>query len=255
MLIEKFKKDKSNTYKLYFDDDTVISLYDDVIVKYNLLVNREMDLKRFDEITNYNTFLDGYYKSIKYINKRLRSEKEIEVFLKKLNIKNNDIKKIIKMLYKDGYLNNENYVKAYINDKYNLSNDGPNKIIKELVNLGYDINDFSEYLFSLNWSEKLNKIIDKKIKITHNLSNTMLKNKLLNDLIKLGYEKNDIICILDMKQLGDDTDILKKEYIKIKNKYSKKYKNEELDYKINKYLYSKGFNIDDIKMVMYENKI
>ena len=87
MKIIKFKKDKNNIYKIYFDDDVVISLYDDVIVKYNLLVNKEMDINKFNEIVQYNSFLDGYYKSIKYINKKMRTELEIRKYLIKLDIK------------------------------------------------------------------------------------------------------------------------------------------------------------------------
>ena len=59
MEIIKFKKDKGNTYKIYFDDGNIISLYDDVIVKYNLLINKLMDNNKFNEITQYNDFLDG----------------------------------------------------------------------------------------------------------------------------------------------------------------------------------------------------
>ena len=66
MKIEKFKKDKGNTYKVYFDDDTIIDLYDDVIVKYNLLSNKEMDLDLFNEITDYNTFLNGGFSALSY---------------------------------------------------------------------------------------------------------------------------------------------------------------------------------------------
>ena len=57
-------KDKNNTYKVYIDDE-VITLYDDVIIKYNLLINKVLDKNKFNEITEYNDFLDGYYKSIK----------------------------------------------------------------------------------------------------------------------------------------------------------------------------------------------
>ncbi len=107
MEIIKFKKDKGNTYKIYFNDGNIISLYDDVIVKYNLLVNKSMDNRLFNEITKYNDFLNGYYKSIKYINKKMRSELEIEKYLIKLDIKKKEIDEIIKLLYKDGYLNRD----------------------------------------------------------------------------------------------------------------------------------------------------
>lgn len=252
MEIIKFKKDKSNTYKIYFDDGNIISLYDDVIVKYNLLINKLMDNNKFNEITQYNDFLDGYYKSIKYINKKLRTELEIEKYLNKLEIKKSDIDKIIKLLYKDGYLNKEIYYKAYINDKYNLSSDGPYKIKNNLIKLGYKDEEFVDYLFSLDWSIKLNNIINKKIKINHKLSNNMLKNKLLNDLIKMGYDKVSIIEILDKSILDSDINVLKKELNKIKNKYSSKYSGNELEYKIINYLYKKGFKLEDIKRCLDE---
>ena len=253
MEIIKFKKDKGNTYKVYFDDDTTISLHDDVIVKYNLLSHKVLDNNIFDEIVNYNDFLSGYYKSIKYINKKMRSEKEIVKFLEKLYIKKEDIDKIVKLLYKDGYLNREIYVKAFINDKYNLSSYGPLKINKELIILGYDNSEFTTYLYSLDWYSKIERLVDKKIKLNHKLSNSSLKTKILNDIVKLGYDKNDIINVLDHKDFKDDYLFLEKELIKIKSKYSKKYNGEELYYKVINYLYKKGFNIEDIKRCYNEN--
>ena len=67
MKILKYKKDRNNTYKVYFDEDLIINLYDDVIIKYNLLTLKNISKELFDEIVKYNSFLDGYYNSIKYI--------------------------------------------------------------------------------------------------------------------------------------------------------------------------------------------
>ena len=253
MKIIKFKKDKNNIYKIYFDDDVVISLYDDVIVKYNLLFNKEMNINKFNEIVQYNSFLDGYYKSIKYINKKMRTELEIRKYLIKLDIKEKDINDIIKLLYKDGYLNKKIYYKAFINDRYNLSSDGPLKVSKELVKLGYNENDFKEYLYSLNWDEKINKLLNKKIKLNHKLSNNMFKIKLLNDLVKLGYQKSSVMMVLDNMVFSDDYKILEYELNKIKNKYSVKYSGNELEYKVINYLFKKGFNLSDIKRCYDEN--
>lgn len=255
MKIEKFKKDKGNTYKIYFEDGTVISLYDDVIVKYNLLVNKEMDKKKFDEIVKYNDFLDGYYKSIKYINKKLRTELEIEKYLKNLDISSSNIKKIIELLYKDGYLNKEMYVKAYINDQYNLTLNGPLKIKKDLVNLGYEEKELSEHLVKYDWNVRIEKIIIKKVKLNHKLSNNALKTKILNDIIKLGYPKEDIVFYLEKLEFGNDEENLKKELYKIMSKYSKKYNGNELEYRIINYLYKKGYNIEDIKRCYDEDSL
>lgn len=253
MKIEKFKKDKSNLYKVYFDDGAEVSLYDDVIIKYNLLVNKEMDKNKFDEIVKYNDFLDGYYKSIKYINKKLRTELEVKKYLEKLEINSKNIDSIIELLKNDGYLNRELYVKAFISDQYNLTNNGPLKVQKELIKLGYEDIEILDVINNYDWISRIEKIVLKKIKINNKLSNNALKIKVLNDVIKLGYLKEDIVIILDKCILSDDIDNLKRELLKIKNKYSRKYNGSELEYKVINYLYNKGFNIEDIKRCYNED--
>lgn len=253
MRIIKYKKDKSNTYKVYIDNE-IITLYDDAIIKYDLLLKNSIDQKLFDEIVKYNDFLNGYYKAIKYINKKMRTELEIKKYLNKLEIKQSDIDNIIELLYKDGYLNKDIYIKAYINDQINLTNNGPLKVKKDLINLGYSEKE-TDIINDYDWKYRIIKIIDKKLKTNNKLSNNALKNKLLNDIIKLGYYKEDILYYLENIKLDEDSNILKKEYEKIYRKYSKKYSGNELEFKIINFLYKKGFNIEDIKRCIDENKI
>ena len=59
MEIKKFKKLKNNIYELELDNGSLVKLYDDVIVKYSLLINKKIDNKLLDEITKYNTSLDA----------------------------------------------------------------------------------------------------------------------------------------------------------------------------------------------------
>jgi len=253
MQIEKFKKDKGNKYKVYFDDNTIITLYDDVIVKFNLLINKKFDVNFYNEIVGYNGFLDGYYKAIKYINTKMRCEKEIKKYLNKLCINNENIDKIIELLYKERYLDNERYLKAFINDQYNLTVNGPLKVKKSLNDLGYLDSEINDYLYDLDWNSRIRNIILKKIKLNHKLSNNALKSKIINDIIKLGYERDVIIDILNNIFIDSDVDILKKEMSKIKNKYSLKYVDNELEYKVVNYLYKKGFKLEDIKRCYDEN--
>lgn len=254
MYIEKFKKDKKNLYKVYLSNDDTILLYDDVIVKYNLLVNKNLSDKLYEEVIQYNSFLEGYYKAIKYINTKLRTEIEIRKYLDKLCISKKNIDKLINKLYEDNYLNKDRYLVAYINDQYNLSNNGPLKIKKDLVGLGYSENDIDEYLYKYEWNDRIDGIIEKKIRLNHRLSNNSLKTKIINDIMKLGYDKEVILEKLCYIDLNDD-DILFKELSKIKKKYSNKYSEVELEYKVINYLYKKGFNIEDIKRCYNENDV
>ena len=95
----------------------------------------------------------------------------------------------------------------------------------------------------------MEKLILKKINSNTKYSNNYLKNKIVNEMINLGYEKNNIIDILD-NNLKNDNSILEKEFNKIYNKLNKKYEGSELNKRVEQKLYSKGFNISEIKKMI-----
>ena len=250
MEIVKFKKSKSNLYEIMLDNGLSFKLYDDVIVKYNLLVNKKFDDKFFEDVRNYNDSLDAYYLSIKYLNTKMRSEKELKKYLAKKNISQEHIESTIKRLNSEGYLNHEKYIKSYINDAYNFTNNGPLKIKSSLKDLGFKEEEITPYL-NLNYSDKIKKIIDKKIKVNTKLSNNNLKLHLTNYLINLGYPKESFISYLETIHF-DDSKQLQKDYETLIKKYSKKYTGEKLKYFIKNKLYQKGYSIEKIEEVTHE---
>lgn len=250
MEIVKFKKSKSNLYEIMLDNGLSFKLYDDVIVKYNLLVNKKFDDKFFEDVRNYNDSLDAYYLSIKYLNTKMRSEKELKKYLAKKNISQEHIESTIKSLNSEGYLNHETYIKSYINDAYNFTNNGPLKIKSSLKDLGFKEEEIIPYL-NLNYSDKIKKIIDKKIKVNTKLSNNNLKLHLTNYLINLGYPKESFISYLETIHF-DDSKQLQKDYETLIKKYSKKYNGEKLKYFIKNKLYQKGYSIEKIEEVTHE---
>ena len=250
MEIVKFKKSKSNLYEIMLDNGLSFKLYDDVIVKYNLLVNKEFDDKFFEDVRNYNDSLDAYYLSIKYLNTKMRSEKELKKYLAKKNISQEHIESTIKRLNSEGYLNHETYIKSYINDAYNFTNNGPLKIKSSLKDLGFKEEEIIPYL-NLDYSGKIKKIIDKKIKVNTKLSNNNLKLHITNYLINLGYPKETFISYLETIHF-DDSKQLQKDYETLIKKYSKKYTGEKLKYFIKNKLYQKGYSIEKIEEVTHE---
>lgn len=244
MKIEKFIKDSTNKYKLVIDGENY-KLYDDVILKYQLIMKESITQKELDEVLDYNEKLTSYYDSIRYLNKKMRSEKEIREYLKKRMVSNENIDLTIEKLKSNNFINEEIYVKSYINDQINLTNNGPYKIIKNLINLGINENLINERLSTISdevWNEKVDKYIDKKVRINHKNSKNMLKMKITNELINLGYEKEMILNNLSNYDIIDK-DIYKNEYEKAKKALEKKYSGYELDRKIKERLYRKGFNV------------
>lgn len=248
MEIIKYKKIKNNIYEITFDDQTIIKLYDDVIVKYNLLSNKVLDQAKFNEITAYNDSLDAYYLAIKYLNVKLRSELEINKYLEKKAFNSKVIKDTIEKLNKDGYLDHQIYLKSYINDAFNFSNNGPDKIKYNLIKLGFKEDEIEPFL-NLDFSLKIKSIIDKKVKFNHKLSNNALKIYLSNYLVNLGYPKEMFYSLVSKININNAS-LIKKDYELLLKKYHKEPDKEKVKYIIKDKLYKKGYNIDEISEVL-----
>lgn len=253
MKIIKFKKLKDNNYILTFDDESTIKLYDDVIVHFNLLVNKKLDKNKLAEIMKYNDGLESYYKAIKYINKKLRSKLEIVKYLEKVYDKKT-IAKTINKLEIDGYLNDLLFTSAYVNSELNLTLNGPFKIERELKKLGIEESYIKEELNKIEesvWLERIDKLINKKVKANHNNSLKKLQDKIIYDLGNMGYTKDLITEVLEGKEIKVDNDLVFKEGNKLFNKLSRKYQGNELIYQLKNKLYLKGFTNEEINNFLY----
>ncbi len=255
MKIEKYKKLKSNKYEVVIDDIKV-KLYDDVIVKFQLLRKKEISLEEFEEITEYNDRLEAYYKSLRYITKKLRSEKEIWKYLEK-DYSKEIIKETIDRLKKDGYLNEEIFLKSYISDQINFGSYGPNKVKDDLIKLGINEGEVEERVNQIDndvWLDKIKKIISRRVNTNRTYGVYKLKEKIIYDLSRMGFYKWMIEDVIDECVITTDDSIVKKEYMKAYNKLSKKFEGNDLDYQIKMKLYQKGFTIEEIENIKKELK-
>ena len=242
MKIIKYKYKGNSKYEIYTDDDKYI-IYEDIIIKNNLLAKETINDNEFKKLLKDNEFYDCYYNAIKYIETKMRSTKEVKEYLLKKEYESKDINQVIKRLEEEGYINEERYAKAYIYEKINLSMDGPLKIKKYLQEnniseeiIEKELKTFTEDLIQ----EKLDKMISKEIRLNKNKSSKMLYEKVSISLINKGYKREDITTVFNNYEVNDE-EIYKKEYEKLYNKLKDKYQGKELEYKIKQKMYQKGF--------------
>lgn len=250
MKIMKIQK-KNNKYKIILEDNNIIETYDEVIIKENVLYKKEMTDELKSKIEKENKNYEIYNNILKYIKTKLRSEYEIREYIKKNEIDNNREEELINKLKASKLIDDKTYTYAYIHDRMKFSNDGPYKIKKELLKNKIEENIIVEELNKIDKEEiyeKLKKQILKKLSANTKYSNNMIKQKLINYFITQGYEKEMIIEILE-NNLVSNTNILKKEYDKLYNKYKNKYDEYELKRVIKQKLYQKGFSIDEINNI------
>ena len=250
MKIMKIQK-KNNKYKIILENNNIIETYDEVIIKENILYKKEMTDELKSKIEKENKYYEIYNNILKYIKTKLRSEYEIREYIKKNEIDKITEENLINKLKDSKLIDDKTYTYAYIHDRMKFSNDGPYKIKKELLKNKIEENIIEEELNKIDKEEiyeKLKKQILKKLSANTKYSNNMIKQKLINYFITQGYEKQMIIEILE-NNLVSNTNILKKEYDKLYNKYKNKYDEYELKKVIKQKLYQKGFSIDEINNI------
>ena len=243
MKIEKFKKLKDGVYELKLDNEDIIFTYEEVILKFELLINKEIDSKKLKEIEELNNYYKCYYTVIKSIKKKSYTRKELFIKLKE-EFGIDLINEVLDNIEKLGYINDKVYANSYINRQITTTNHGPIRIKRFLEEKGIDkkiieeeMNAYSEDIEK----EKIKKLITKGINSNHTKGNNFIIKKLKNDLAYQGFNSYLIESELSKIKLEDDSSIREKEYNKIKNKLSRKYSGKELEYKIKEKMALKGF--------------
>ena len=192
MKITKFKKVGRNKYKVFFNNTDLI-LYEDIILKYDLLIKSDIDTDLLDKIILENRDYEVYDLALSYIEVKMRNRRELYKYLINKGFEEEIVNKTLNKIEDLGLLDKKSYITAFINDKVNLSNDGPYKIKNALLDLDFDEKDIDDYLYTIDrevWSNKLDKLINKKKSLMKSKSYYMFINKIKNDLFNLGYDKD-----------------------------------------------------------------
>lgn len=242
MKVLKYKKLTGGKYKVTLDTMDIV-LYEEVILKYNLLITKEIDPLEIEKISNDNMFYEIYYVAIKSINSRIKSVYDIRMFLIKKEYPIDIIESVIDKLLEQGYLNDLIFTKSLINNQIVTTNNGPNKIRKELLDHRVDekiiYNELESFTTDIQL-EKIEKLINRFYKSNHTRGGFVLKKKITNDLLNYGYDMELIDKEINKFDFSNDKDIAKKEYEKLYRKLSKKYNGVELERKIKEKMYMKG---------------
>ena len=215
--IEKYKFLGNSRYQVIISGDKYV-IYEDIILKYNILSKGCISKNELDLYLKDNLYYEAYYKAIKYIEVKLRTEKEIDSYLKRYRYDDGIISFVINRLKEYGYINECVYTEAYINDQINLKNVGPLVIIRDLEKLGISRDVIYKYIDNYSRDDQISNLINK------------------------GFYKEDIEYVLS-DVIFDDSSIRDKEYERIKAKLSKKYSGSELEYRVKQKMYQKGFKV------------
>ena len=133
-------------------------------------------------------------KALNFISYKLRTEKEV---INKLSADYSMeiIEKVLEMLRRYNYVNDENYVRAFVKDRINLHKEGRIKILYMLKQRGIDDllaeNILSNYDF--NDEELIIYHLNKRVK---NKGSLKERDKIISFLINKGFEYDDVYGLI-----------------------------------------------------------
>lgn len=168
MIITKIEKQKNNNkrYSIFIDNEFAFGIDEIDLLYYKLKENEPLDNEKYEYILNKLLLKRAKDKALKYLGYKMRSKNQVIKKLQEYEFPPNVINKVIKVLEKYNYINDEDFAKAFIKDKLNLKGHGVFKISYDLKMLGVDEEIFKKYLYDeefINEEKKAKDLLLKKL--------------------------------------------------------------------------------------------
>jgi len=255
--VQKVNKERFN---IYTDDgggeEFAFSVDADTLVKHNLKKGLQIEQYEIEEVLHSDQLRKAYLTSIVYLSRMMRTKKEVELKLEKLEISPDAIRLTLQRLEDEGYINEEQYTISYIRTCINTTLKGPIIIQKELKTKGIS-NGVIEKALKVYSTEKqvehAIRLCEKKLSSLSRYSTLQKRNKLEELLSRKGYHSNVISISLQEVEFDNEEDeelqTLLQHATKLHRKYEK-FSEWEYKQKMKSALFRKGFSIDLIERAL-----
>ncbi|MBQ7880323.1 MAG: RecX family transcriptional regulator [Clostridia bacterium] len=164
MLIKKISLKSSrnpNIFIVEIDGEKYI-LHSEIIVKYGLSTNSEIEQDRLSEVMFESDVMIATNLAMNYVSSKIITAKQLKDYLRNKGYKTNVITKVVDKFNEYGVLNDENFASAYVNIKQNsLSKRAiEQKLIQKGVNKDIAsscLEDFDDTQVAIKTAEKFMK--------------------------------------------------------------------------------------------------
>lgn len=191
--IEPQKRDASR-FNLHIDGEFFCGVHIDVVVKYALEVGREMEKELLQRVVFESEKSAALSKAVNYMKSAMKTEAQVSKYLKDKGFSANISQYVIDKLIEYRYLNDEEYVVAYISA--NFEKFGEYKLRANLLTKGVRASLVDKHIKKIDFDEA----------VVYNLAIKYLKNKdvsfknlgkLARFLASRGFSFDDINAVLE----------------------------------------------------------
>ncbi len=202
MKINKLQK-KGKKVLITFEDGNEINIFYEIIVKYGLRKQDEIDETLKNKLISENEIFKIRDSSFRYLTLRDHSVYELKNKLLKKKYSKIFVLRILEELKEKNYLNDERFTEKFIREKLYQKKFGINKIKAELFRKGIDRKTIEKMLILKTNNEifyaNAKMIAQKKYSILNErkIITDKIKPKISNFLLSKGYERSLINRVIN----------------------------------------------------------
>ena len=232
-----------------FTDRSKLECVPEVLASFYIYEGKTLSSKEIKEIEKYNASASLMKYALSLLRRGHYSEWKMREKLYAKEGKKEDVDHVIKILKNNDLINDKMLILDHI-EYGNERNIGKNKIIKELLDKGFFMENIPNNAFPItNERRKANNNLSKLEKKYDKYSYEQKKQHIYRGLISLGFD-NDIALEVTNKTKGlnikEENEKLKKDLNKSYIKYKRNYDGYDLKNKVVTNLRSKGYKMSDI---------
>jgi regulatory protein len=261
-MISKIEPQKrKGRYNVYVNDEFAFGVDEEVLIRFELKKGLHITQKFQNKIENEDSFYKAYQKTLNYLSYSLRTEKQIRDYLFKNELGHFN-ERIIEKLKTAKLVDDLNYAQSYVRSKANVNQKGPRNIEQELYQKGVNEKDIMTALDEYPKEQEVENAIalaEKKWSKTKHKSEFETVQKIKQYLVNKGYSfevADEAIAAIDTEKDEDEEyNALRKQAEKAHRRYARKHEGYELNQRLRRYLYSKGFSNELINRYFEEKDV
>lgn len=205
MIITNITKQKYNEsrYNIYVDSMFCFSASSEDIIKHSIAEEKEIDKDELESLIKKCEETAAYNYSLRLLNNKDYTSKDIKKKLKQKYYSDQTINSVLEKLKLYEFVNDERYVKKYIDYSLNIKRTGKNKILFDLQNRGIKSSEIEalEIDEEVQYSNAYNLALKKMKSIK---DNTKQEEKIFRYLLSKGYDFELIKRVL--RRVFDNTE-------------------------------------------------
>lgn len=251
---------RAGYYNIFLNEKYEFSVTEKVLADFMLAKDQELDDQQIAELKKASATDKAREKALGFLSYQPRSIKEVKDYLIKQDVEPNVVEEIIQSLLDNGYLDDHQFAQMFISNAIRVGSDGPKGVKSKLIQKGVAQQVIADQLEQVDEQEFLpvgQKLVKPLLKKAGRLSRREITTKAQQKLLTHGFYGeliNQIIAEIEFDEDEDEDEALLKQGIKAYKK-AKKYDGYERTQKMKNYLFTHGFNSDQISRFMNEEII